>query len=1384
MKKRTVAAMCFALIALVFMFTVASSLIGKNTYVNGETPYEDVNKFPADYRDAIARLKAAHPSWTFVPEYTNVEWSTIYGIECGKSGDSYYSLIPSSIVANDSSMAIAGTRRDDGWWAASPKAVQYYLDPRNWLTENYIFMFADLSYSSKLDTQATIQKVLDGTFMSGKIEDETDPSLTYALAFWQFADAYGVSGVHLAVRVRQEQGVAGTNPLISGTVSGYEGYYNYFNIGASGADRQSTLIAGLNEAKAGGWNKRYVALREGAKLVAQRVNERHQSSIYYQKFDVAYFMGKRTDFPRQYMQNVVAPVSEGNTMYLAYKNAGVLDEAITFTIPIYKNMPTNTAAMDPTTTAAPTEAPTAEPILTGENKLGDLIVFVKGKEPAGVTLDITDEQITASKTVFEKFRDYLNMVSTTKAEPGLVYIQNDSSEKIEEFILPKEISKYETDAELVGDVLALLSSKYNFELTGAGLDHIKKGVIDHLTIVLEGEAATVNYAHQGNLNEEASISAYKIDNYTIIPLSTLLSTGLDLTDDEKVNAGATVLARNFLKGLGFANLAVSLSETVTSQPAGGYDIMSSTDNTLKYPLGYFTAQAGWTKASPVTAAEASINAKSPYEAFISSSVCYEVVSPNNDFDTIVFEYRDASSEAMTTKKLDSIDESRLLVYRVNQAAASKNNSEITDGNYYVQLIGAYVPADVTAASGNLELTYKIGDETYDTGVAITALSFSAEHHANVSLKIDYASAGIKGAVIDVNTPDFVPQLYVNDKAEGANAITSYLSEDKVLHIFDYSRMGGDAWYDNFAGSLGSFTNVESYTIANMINSSSGRQFPAVAYTTKNSEGQLEVKFKYFKKSDLSWAELNIDSGAIASEDICLVEDEADIFVSYITETSDGQKLVIKNARNKAVAGTFSVSGKFTSYEVVRTGGFFYVAYSYVNKSNQPMCTIVAKGNDSSWTKIKYFDDYGLENYIKEDSGRIFTLLKSKDKSIMSVFDGAEWIDNVVPGTDIKDVSYATFDGNAYVAVLTSTNVNIYRYTLDGLVLDTTIDNVDAESVLMELQSKTDSDDSIIPDKLLANVLIKSNEGNVFKTVVKEVNKVNYSLKLEVSTVKDASSQYTVADFSKNEYYTDGEGKEQVNYDTGKYYVYLDGREYEASIVYDSDQKKITFNVNNIPYGIARSAVVYRYESGKFTARGMYCFTLSLDESNKKYVATYHPDLKDLLSYKSVSMRLEGNPGIRYLSHIKKTTIDALLGAGITSSGGDHLYKLTELGTMVRADLPADMEFPYMLLGKRTKSGRSVWVSTSVKNYPYSENDGNGNVQYANVLANITQYNVSYSGNIYAVISIDNVKYVFCGPGNTKSMYWIADYFVKNNSYAAGTPQREYIDSIISAVNGH
>ena len=286
---------------------------------------DDILAFPESYRSYLHQLKSQHPNWVFVPFNTNLNWETVIAEEM--VGDR-------SWVHSSKSDAWKGEQRSSSWYLATKEAVEYCVDPRNFLNERYIFMFEQLTYNESYHTVQGVQNIIQTTFMRGEIPGE---GITYAQNFYNVGRGLGVSPFHLASRVYQEQGVNGTSALISGTYPGYEGYYNYYNISASGTTDQQVIESGLKYAQSKGWNTRVKSIAGGAEFISRNYILRGQDTLYLQKFDVdPSYNGL---YYHQYMQNITAPMTEGATTRAAYEKAGALNNMFVFKIPVYLNMP-------------------------------------------------------------------------------------------------------------------------------------------------------------------------------------------------------------------------------------------------------------------------------------------------------------------------------------------------------------------------------------------------------------------------------------------------------------------------------------------------------------------------------------------------------------------------------------------------------------------------------------------------------------------------------------------------------------------------------------------------------------------------------------------------------------------------------------------------------------------------------------------------------------------------------------------------------------------------------------------------------------------------------------------------------------------------------------
>lgn len=175
---------------------------------------------------------------------------------------------------------------------------------------------------------------------------------TYADLILKAAITSKVSPYHLASRIKQEVGPFLSHSSISGTVEGYKGLYNFYNIGAtSSAEPMGAIINGLKYARDGKgasqetknkylipWDNKEKAITGGGIFIGSSYINVGQNTVYFQKFHVTDTKGGEL-FWHQYMTNVLAPYSESKSIYQGYKNNGLIDSPMHFIIPIYNNMP-------------------------------------------------------------------------------------------------------------------------------------------------------------------------------------------------------------------------------------------------------------------------------------------------------------------------------------------------------------------------------------------------------------------------------------------------------------------------------------------------------------------------------------------------------------------------------------------------------------------------------------------------------------------------------------------------------------------------------------------------------------------------------------------------------------------------------------------------------------------------------------------------------------------------------------------------------------------------------------------------------------------------------------------------------------------------------------
>lgn len=341
-------------------------------------PEQDYNMpegVPDEYKSYIENILKYYPNWKFVFYDTKLDWNSLFGTD--QQGYVGRSLIPSSSPLSYRSTASGcyNWRTGEwimqdagGWYQANTQTIAYYMDPRNFLNINDVFMFESLSYDKETQTLDGVKKILEGSFMDNvKIKDTDGNSITYAEAYIKAAEITKVSPYHLASRTIQEVGkgtskkddkgnvikdangkviIFPTSNSVSGNKAGYEGLYNFYNIGAyQGSDPVANGLkyaSGATSSDANKkkymlpWDSQYKAIVGGAIWIGNGyINSTYkQNTMYFQKFNTS-----GGNAGHQYMGNIMAPYGEAKTIKNTYNKLGILDKSFTFIIPYYRNMP-------------------------------------------------------------------------------------------------------------------------------------------------------------------------------------------------------------------------------------------------------------------------------------------------------------------------------------------------------------------------------------------------------------------------------------------------------------------------------------------------------------------------------------------------------------------------------------------------------------------------------------------------------------------------------------------------------------------------------------------------------------------------------------------------------------------------------------------------------------------------------------------------------------------------------------------------------------------------------------------------------------------------------------------------------------------------------------
>ncbi|MBE6148384.1 MAG: hypothetical protein E7167_02690 [Firmicutes bacterium] len=295
--------------------------------------------FPKSYWPQLCGLKSRYPNWTFEADINGLDFATAVSKEAvGKksliqtssqgylstSSDSYDYLTDKFIVKEGSN-----------WYSASEAVVAYYMDPRNFFDERYIFMFEKLSFDEKYQTVEAVQTVLDGRDLK-----------EYSQTIYDASSSTNINAIYLASRIRQETGANYSNYSLAGHAITYNGQtfdhvYNPYNIGANTGAYDGLVWAVAGTSYLRPWTNITSAITGGAQLISATYISKGQDSGYFQKFNTSSYSAYSA-YSHQYMANIKAAYSEASIAYDSYLDMNLLATTnFTFIIPVYSNMNEN-----------------------------------------------------------------------------------------------------------------------------------------------------------------------------------------------------------------------------------------------------------------------------------------------------------------------------------------------------------------------------------------------------------------------------------------------------------------------------------------------------------------------------------------------------------------------------------------------------------------------------------------------------------------------------------------------------------------------------------------------------------------------------------------------------------------------------------------------------------------------------------------------------------------------------------------------------------------------------------------------------------------------------------------------------------------------------------
>ncbi len=330
------------LAALFVCFFIPENTFGAEDTESNEDGYgsfeEQLANFPEYYHPYLETIHENYPNYIFQADYVDFSFDeAVYQETIGHrklvnmkyDGVSWRSL---SSACYDPETNTWSTFSGN-WTDAGIDVIEYYLDPRNFLSLRHMYIFAQQTYTG-FESREGVASIAGDSFLSGEYTDSTGTH-SYIDTIMQVAEESGVSPYVIAATIRQEQPASGESALIDGSKE----YYNFFNFGAAGSD---VIANGIAHAKRMGWDTVYKSILGGAKSYYNGYLRFGQDTYFYKDYNVI-----NGDFDHQYAQCAYDQI--GNASFLRNAIGGDPEAVVVLRIPVYTDMPLTKHSYPPET---------------------------------------------------------------------------------------------------------------------------------------------------------------------------------------------------------------------------------------------------------------------------------------------------------------------------------------------------------------------------------------------------------------------------------------------------------------------------------------------------------------------------------------------------------------------------------------------------------------------------------------------------------------------------------------------------------------------------------------------------------------------------------------------------------------------------------------------------------------------------------------------------------------------------------------------------------------------------------------------------------------------------------------------------------------------------